>query len=101
MMPPLKGNIGVTYSFNSFTLGGRVRIAARQDRLGEFETPTDGYTILDFNAQYRFNWGGTFHTLSLNALNLLNKEHYNHLSQVKDLFPEPGRSVNLLYRVYF
>jgi iron complex outermembrane recepter protein len=101
MMPPLKGNIGVTYSFNSFTLGSRVRMAARQDRLGEFETPTDGYTILDFNAQYRFNWGGTFHTLSLNALNLLNKEHYNHLSQVKDLFPEPGRSVNLLYRVYF
>lgn len=101
MMPALKGNIGVNYSFNSFILGSRVRMAASQNRLGEFETPTDGYTILDLNAQYRFNWGGTFHTVSLNALNLLNKEHYNHLSQVKDLFPEPGRSVNLLYRVYF
>lgn len=101
MIPPFKGNVGARYSFNNFTLGGRIRMAAKQERLGEFETPTAGYTVLDLNAQYRFNWGTTLHTLSLNALNLLNEEYYNHLSLIKDIFPEPGRSVNLLYRVYF
>jgi iron complex outermembrane recepter protein len=101
MIPPFKGNLGLRYTFNSFTIGGRARLSAKQDRLGEFETPTDEYAVIDLNLQYRFNWGTTLHTVSLNALNLFNEEYYNHLSKIKDLFPEPGRSVNLLYRVYF
>ncbi len=101
MMPPLKGNIGARYVFNNFTLGARVRMATEQDRLGEFETPTEGYTVLDLNAQYRFNWGSTLHTISLKANNVLNKEYYNHLSLIKEIFPEPGRSADLLYRIYF
>lgn len=101
MIPPFKGNFGLRYSFDSFTVGGRARLSAKQDRLGEFETPTDSYSVFDLNVQYRFNWGTTLHTVSLNALNLFNEEYYNHLSKIKDLFPEPGRSVNLLYRVYF
>jgi len=101
MMPPLKGNIGLRYNLNDFTIGGRVRAAASQSRLGEIETPTDSYTVMDLNAQYRFDWGGTLNTLSLSAQNLFNTEYYNHLSRVKDLFPEPGRNISLLYRVYF
>jgi iron complex outermembrane recepter protein len=101
MIPPLNGNIGIRYALDGLTLGGRVRMSAKQDRLGEFETPTDAYTVVDLNAQYNFSWGNTLHTLSLNALNIFNEEYYNHLSLIKDLFPEPGRSVNLLYRVYF
>jgi len=101
MIPPLNGNVGIKYALNNFTFGSRLRYAAAQNRLGEFETPTDGYAVFDLNAQYRFNWGGTMHTLSLNALNLFDEEYYNHLSLVKDIFPEPGRSFNLLYRMYF
>ena len=100
-IPPLNGNLALRYSVDNFTFGGRLRLAAKQDRLGEFESSTDGYTVFDLNAQYRFNWGTTLHTVTLNGLNLLNEEHYNHLSLVKEIFPEPGRSVNLLYRVYF
>ena len=101
MIPPVSGNIGLRYAINTLTIGGRLRLSAKQNRLGEFETETDGYIIADLNAQYRFNWGNTMHTVSLNALNLFNEEYYNHLSLVKDLFPEPGRNVTLLYRVYF
>ena len=101
MIPPLNGNIGLRYALNSFTIGSRLRYAAEQNRLGEFETPTKGYSVLDFNAQYRFYWGTTLHTVSFNALNVFNEEYYNHLSLVKEIFPEPGRSFNLLYRVYF
>lgn len=101
LMPPLKGTLGLRYNIDDLILGGRVRAAASQTRLGEIETPTDGYVVFDLNVQYRFNWGDTFNTLSLNAHNLFNKEYYNHLSRVKDIFPEPGRNISLLYRVYF
>jgi iron complex outermembrane recepter protein len=101
MIPPVNGNVGIRYALDGITIGGRVRMAAKQNRLGEFETPTDAYTVVDLNAQYNFSWGSTLHTLSLNALNLFNEEYYNHLSLIKDIFPEPGRSINLLYRVYF
>ena len=101
LIPPLKGMLGIRYSLNGITFGGKVRMAAEQDRLGEFETPTDGYYLVDLNAQYSFSWGDTFQTISLNALNLFNEEYYNHLSLIKEIFPEPGRNINLLYRVYF
>jgi len=101
MIPPLSGNIGLRYETGPLSTGIRARMAAEQTRLGEFETPTAGYTLVDLTSQYRFSWGTTLHTLSLNIVNLLDEEYYNHLSLVKDLFAEPGRSVNLLYRVYF
>lgn len=101
MIPPFNGNLGIRYALKNLSIGGRVRLSAKQDRLGEFETQTEGYTVVDLNSQYRFSWGNALHTISLNANNLLNEEYYNHLSLVKDLFPEPGRNINMLYRVYF
>ncbi|MEX0770563.1 MAG: TonB-dependent receptor [Balneolaceae bacterium] len=101
LIPPMKGNIGIHYVKSDFSAGGRVRLAARQGRVAELETPTPGYAVVDLNAQYRFDWGDTFHTLTLNLQNLMNEEYYNHLSRIKHIFPEHGRSVNLLYRVYF
>lgn len=101
MIPPLSGSIGATWTPGSFSMGGRVRHSAAQERLGEFETRTPAFTLLDLHAQYRFNRAGMLHTFSIRVDNLLDEEYYNHLSRIKDLFPEPGRSVNLLYRIYF
>jgi len=101
MIPPLKGNLGIRYNIDNFSFGTRMRAAAKQNRIGENETPTEGYTVFDLNSQYRFEWSGMLHTVSLSAKNVLNKEYYNHLSLVKEIFPEPGRSFDLLYRVYF
>ena len=100
-IPPLKGNIGLTYSNKNLEVGLRFRAAAKQDRTGEFETPTDGYTLLDGFSQYRFTYGKLLHTISFNIGNLLNTEYYNHLSRIKELRAEPGRNFSLLYRVYF
>ena len=101
MIPPLTGSIGASWSPGKFNLGGRLRHSAAQDRLGEFETRTSAYTVLDLHTQYRFTRGRLLHTASLRVDNLLNEEHFNHLSRIKELFPEPGRNVSLLYRVYF
>lgn len=101
MMPPLTVSIGATWAPGKLNLGGRLRHTASQERLGEFETRTPAFTVADMHAQYRFSRGGLLHTVSLRVDNLLNEEYYNHLSRIKELFPEPGRNINLLYRMYF
>lgn len=101
MIPPLTLSLGANWAPGALNLGTRMRHGSAQERLGEFETRTGAFTVLDLHAQYRFTHAGLLHTVSLRVDNLLNEEHYNHLSRIKELFPEPGRNVNLLYRVYF
>jgi len=101
MIPPLTFSFGANWAPGALSLGGRMRHGSAQERLGEFEARTGAYTVLDLHAQYRFSHAGLLHTVSLRVDNLLDEEHYNHLSRIKELFPEPGRNVNLLYRVYF
>ena len=100
-IPPFKAKASVKYSKDGFEIGTRFKYAAKQDRTGEFENPTDSYFLTDLFAQYRFNTKKLLHTLSLNVNNLLDEEYYNHLSRIKDLRPEPGRNITILYRIYF
>lgn len=101
MIPPLKGKLMLMYAEDGFQIGGRTTIAASQSRTGDFEEPTDGYTTFGVFGQYRFQAGGLLHTLTLNGENIFNREHQNHLSRIKELVPEPGRNISVLYRVYF
>ena len=100
-IPPFKAKSSLKYAKDDFEIGTRIKYAAKQDRTGEFETPTDSYFLTDLFAQYRINGKKLLHTISVNVNNLLNEEYYNHLSRIKDLRPEPGRNFTLLYRIYF
>jgi iron complex outermembrane recepter protein len=100
-MPPLSGKSDLQYAFKNFTIGTSVRFAADQNRLGEFEEPTDGYTVLDAFAQYYISDGRRLHTFSLTAENITNETYRMHLSRVKVIMPEAGRNIKLLYRFYF
>lgn len=100
-IPPFKGKTSVKYIKDGLEIGSRFQYAAEQNRTGEFETSTDSYFLTDLFAQYRFNTNNLLHTVSLNINNLLDKEYYNHLSRIKDLRPEPGRNITLLYKLFF
>lgn len=100
-IPPLKGNIEISYTHEGFRLGARSNIAASQNRTGEFESATDGYAVFKLFGQYRFQNWDLLHTFSLNVNNLFNTPYRNHLSRIKDIYPAPGRNIALLYRVYF
>ncbi len=100
-IPPFKAKASIKYSKDGFEAGTRFKYAAKQDRTGEFENPTGSYFLNDLFAQYRFNTKKLLHTISLNVNNLLDKEYYNHLSRIKDLRPQPGRNITILYRIYF
>jgi iron complex outermembrane receptor protein len=101
MIPPLQGSIFTRFSQGNFTATGRVVFADEQTRVGEFETETNSYTLFNASLQYRFDTNKLLHTVTLSGKNLLDTTYRNHLSRIKDVFPEPGRSVSLLYRVYF
>ncbi|MDX1641202.1 MAG: TonB-dependent receptor, partial [Balneolaceae bacterium] len=101
MIPPLQGSLYTRYSISNFTATVRYELSDKQTRLGEFETETDGYSLLNATLQYRFSTSGILHTVSLSGSNLLDTTYRDHLSRIKEVFPAPGRNISLLYRVYF
>lgn len=99
LIPPMSGRLDVRYEAPKFFVGAGVKLAARQDRVGEFEEPTDGYHVFDATAGYRWVAFGRIHSLTLKAENLTDTEYRDHLSRVKAIMPQAGRSLSLLYRV--
>jgi iron complex outermembrane receptor protein len=101
MIPPIQGSVYLRQKINDFTFSARFSSTGTQTRVGEFETSTDGYNLLNASVQYSYSTSNLLHTVSLTGSNLLNTEYRNHLSRIKDVFPAPGINVSLLYRVYF
>lgn len=101
LMPPLNGRLGLRHETPSWSYGGSVRWAARQDLLGDFETETAGYATGDLFVGRRLLLGGRLHSITLRVENLLDAEVRQHLSRTKVILPEAGRNVSLLYRVQF
>lgn len=100
-IPPTNGRVELHHDGPRLhgSIGGR--FAARQDRTGDFEEPTDGYAIAFGTVGYRFLHGTRFHTLTLRVDNLFDTEYREHLSRIKEIMPEPGRNFSLLYRLTY
>jgi iron complex outermembrane receptor protein len=101
LIPPLGGSVGARWEEPRFFGSASVRWASRQGRLGDFETPTDGYAVGHVDAGVRLLRGERLHTLTLSVENLTDAEYRDHLSRIKDILPQPGRNVSLLYRLSF
>ncbi len=100
-IPPFEFKSSLKYSVNNFEIGSRYIASAEQNDLGDFETRTDGFFLLDAFASYNFTHQKILHTFSINVYNILDETYYNHLSRIKDLNPEAGRNIIFLYRLYF
>lgn len=100
-IPPRSGRLAARYEAPGYFLGVGAKLAARQDRVGEFEEPTAGYTIFDATAGIRWVTHGRVHSVTLRADNIADTEYRDHLSRIKDVMPQPGRSISLLYRLNF
>ncbi len=74
-------------------VGGAVRPA-------EF-CPTPGRALLDATAGVRFTFGARLHAVTLAADNLLDAVWRDPLWRAKQVAPQPGRNLRLLYRVEF
>lgn len=101
LIPPLQGRLSIGYSPVDWFAEAEVRMAARQDRTGPFETPTDGYAVFGLSGGMRLTLDGRLHVITIRLDNLGDAEYRNHLSRVKEIMPEAGRSVSFAYRVVF
>ena len=100
-IPPARLRGGLRYQYNAFQTGGEVVAAASQERLADGDTPTGAYQLLHVFAAYSFPTAGAVSTITARVSNLTNALYRNHLSLIKDLVPEIGRDVRLLYSVEF
>jgi iron complex outermembrane receptor protein len=101
LIPPARARFGLRAERPGWFGGFGIRAVARQDRLGDFESVTDGYALLELTAGLRIARAGTFHTVTLRVDNALDTEYRDHLSRVKDIIPGAGRGLSLIYRLVF
>ena len=99
--PPLQGRVSVGYEPTDWFFRTEVGFAGEQDRLGAFETVTEGYAVVGIAAGVRLTLGGRLNVITATLENVTNEEYRNHLSRVKDIMPEAGRGLSLTYRVVF
>jgi iron complex outermembrane receptor protein len=98
-IPPLSGGASVRYDASGWFVGGGVQAAAAQERTAEFETHTPGYALLNLNGGLRWSAWGQLHTLTLQVQNATDRVWWDHLSRIRAVAPQPGRNIQLLYRV--
>ena len=99
LIPPLNGRAAVRYQAGRRSAGAEVKWAADATNLGDFETATGGYWLLNLDAGIQLLIGGRLHSITARIDNVLDREYRNHLSRIKDLMAQPGRNFAVLYRV--
>ncbi len=92
---PTKQILSLSFNKSYFNYTMRWTRVHPQDRLGEFESPTIGAELTDLIISYNHEK----HKFTIQINNIFDEVHYNHLSRIKDISPEPGKNIHLLYKV--
>ena len=123
-IPPVTGGFEGRYEGRRYFAGLGLDASGRQDRVPRapgfivgtgtdslrcrdeagrplLECPTAGYGLLNATSGMRWTAWDRMHTLTLNINNLTDAVWRDHLSRIKEVAPQPGRNVQLLYRVEF
>ncbi len=99
-IPPDKYFLSTELDLNPISILLTLKKVSDQDRLGEFEARTDGYFVANMSLTYVVNKINVKHKIIFGLDNVFNQEYYNHLSSVKEIMPEKGRSLRILYRIF-
>lgn len=100
-IPPLRLLGGLGVKSPKIDVRGEVEWVDGQNRISAFETPTEGYTMV--NAEINFRPWGNDRPLSfaLSANNIFDVDARRHASFLKDYAPLAGRDIRLTARVNF
>lgn len=98
---PRRFGVGLHYGDARITARAEARISSAQNRVSQFETPTEGFTFINATFAYRIFRGRTVTDLMVRGTNLGNVEGRNHVSYLKDLVPLPGRDIRASIRFQF
>ncbi len=94
-MNPDKQILNINYKKNIINYNIRLSKIHSQNRLGEFETYTPSSLLIDINISAQFSNKNIIFQIN----NILDAKSLNHLSKIKDIYPEPGRSIGISYKV--
>ena len=100
-IPPFRVLGGLEAQSNHWD--GRIEVerVAGQDRVAEFETPTDGHTLVNASVAWR-PWGKRRESaVVLSVNNIFDVDARRHASLTKDFVPMPGRDFRLSARFSF
>jgi iron complex outermembrane receptor protein len=98
---PARGRVGMDIHYGDVSVKPEFVAVARQDRIFTNETPTAGYGTFNITGSYVIGGKHTAQIFSVNATNLSNRLYYNHISFIKDISPEMGRSVRFTYTIRY
>ncbi|MCC5925180.1 MAG: TonB-dependent receptor [Bacteroidetes bacterium] len=100
-MPPFRVRLSAEYNTERFWGSATIRQTAKQGRVAPEEDTTNGYTLVNINAGYRFG-SQQIHRLVLRGENIFNVTYRDHLSRVEDRQAfMPGRNISLVYSMDF
>ena len=100
-IPPIRGSLGLDWRYRALSVRPELILASRQIRVFNNETPTAGYAVVNIFASYTFVTGRAAHIFTVGGHNLGDTLYRNHLSFIKDIAPEMGRSARLNYSLRF
>ena len=100
-IPPLRGLLRGTYQGNVYSGMAEMRMAASQTRLGEGDTPTSGYAIMNIGAGMRIVRRGSVDNISIHCDNVFNRVYRDNLSVIKDFIPQPARGFRINYELLY
>jgi len=100
-IPPLRVLGGLSFQAPKFDLRGEVEHVTNQKQISDFETPTDGYTMV--NAEVNVRPWGTERPISfaLSANNIFDVVARRAASFLKDYAPLSGRDIRLTAKLDF
>ncbi len=100
-IPPLRLKGGLEASSASLDARVEVERSFAQNRVSDFENPTQGFTLVNASLTWR-PWGESNPTsLILSANNIFDVEARRHASFTKDFVPLAGRDLRIAARISF
>ena len=100
-IPPLRGLLRATYQDQKLMGMLEWRVAARQTRLGDGDTPTAGYGVMNLGVGVRLVHRGLVSEIGLHCDNVFDRVYRDNLSVIKDFVPQPGRGFRLNYELFY
>jgi len=91
-IPPYAISTKAIYEARFWSASAEARRVGEQNRIGEGELATDGYTTLNAMVAWKPRGDGSLR-LFLDGRNLTDQEVREHASFLKDIAPSPGRSL--------
>lgn len=92
---PARMGAGLNYRYNNLAAGLDLTNMLAQNANGVLETDTGGYTVLNFNTDYKLFEGEQSLNLFAKATNLLDEDGRLHTSFIKDRAPIMGRALTV------